>query len=261
MKRVLRSIAIVSLFTALLIPATAFAKGPTVIKTLPYTISVPGNYTLSKSLTYTANLVDAITISASNVTLDMNGFGITGSGMATAAHDGILISGNGVEVRNGYLAGFFDGLSTFGSIGTKALNLKAYENKEFGICVGFDKVGYGGAVLDCKTYVNGDSGIAVCDIGSIIKGNVAYNNGANCGIYVNGQACITGNNSYGNSGVGIYAGPGSTVKNNSSCNNTMYGFYTTGTVLLDGNAATGNNGGGVGANYSVAGATLGTNTP
>ena len=256
MKKILLKIAFVTLFAALLVPATAFAKGPIVIKTLPYTISVPGNYTLAAKLTYTADLVDAITISASNVTLDMNGFGITGPGIATSDYSGITINGNGVEVRNGYITGFYDGFNIFG-IGIKALNLKIYEN-----AYGIDAVGgaHCATVCGCTVYGNPVVGISACGAGNIVTNNVSYNNG-DYGIYAIGQSCITGNSSYGNTGVGIYAGPGSTVKNNSSCNNGTYGIQTAGTVLLDGNAATGNNGGGVGINYSVAGATLGTNTP
>jgi len=257
MKNILRNIALIFLFTALFVPATAFAKGPTVIKTLPYTISVPGNYTLSKSLTYTADLMDAITISASNVTLDLNGFGITGPGKAVSHYGGITITGNSVEVRNGYMTGFLYGLCSYysNSIGIKASNLTTYENY-----TGIYITSPGAEVRDCISYNNSNMGIFIFEDGNIVTGNIAYNN-VNTGIYVSEHSSVVGNNSYGNPGTGMYAGPGCTVKNNSSCGNGNYGIRTTGTVLLDGNAATGNNGGGVGANYSVAGATLGTNTP
>jgi len=245
MKKILIKIALVSLFAALLVPATAFAKGPIVIKTLPYTISVPGNYTLAANLTYTANLVDAITISASNVTLDMNGFGITGP----AAHNGITVTGNGVEVRNGFITGFYYGLHTSG-IGTKALNLMIYDNW---VGMFFNISGYCAMIKGCIISGNYTDGIRSYASG-IITDNVVYNN-VSLGIYAN-QSCVIGNSCYDN-GTGIVAGAGCTVKNNSSCNNTC-GIQTIGTVLLDGNAAYGN----TNANYSLSAETVpGHNTP
>ncbi len=258
MKKALKGIALVSLFVALLIPATAFAGGgPIVIKDLPYTISKPGNYTLTKSLTYTTNRTDAITITSDGVILDLGGFSITGPGMATAAHQGVAIFGNGVEVRNGYISGFYYGLFANNSISPKASNLKIHDNL-FGI--DFESSAFGTEVKDCKVYSNGRTGIYVAAAGGLITNNVTYNNGtdtANYGIYVNSGSCVIGNSSSHNSGTGIYAGDGCTVKSNSACGNTDTGIITFGTVLLDGNASTGNT-----TQYLLSGGTItGTNTP
>jgi len=258
MKNALRGIALVSLFAALLIPATAFAKGgPIVIKDLPYIISKPGNYTLTKSLAYNANRTDAITINADDVILDLNGYSITGPGKATSAHQGIAIFGNGVEVRNGYIAGFFYGLFANNSISPKALNLRVHDNL-FGL--DFESSAYGVEVKGCKVYMNGRTGIYVAAAGGIITNNVTYNNGTETpsyGISVDSGSCVVGNSSYHNTGIGIAAGDGCTVKNNSSYGNTETGIITLGTVLLDGNAATGNT-----PNYNLSVGTVpGTNTP
>ena len=258
MKRILRGIALVSIFAALLIPATAFAgSGPTVIKSLPYTISKPGDYTLAKSLTYNANRTDAITITTDDVILDLGGNCITGPGLATSAHHGISIFGNGVEVRNGYIAGFFYGLFANNSISPKASNLRVHDNL-FGI--DFESSAYGAEVKDCKVYTNGRTGIYVAAAGGIITNNVTYNNGtetSSYGINVNSGSCVIGNSSYHNTGIGVAAGDGCTVKNNSSFGNTETGIITFGTVLLDGNAASGNT-----PNYNLsAGTVSGTNTP
>ncbi len=259
MKKALRSIAFVSLFAALLIPATAFAKGPIAIKNLPYTISVPGNYTLAGNLTYTANLAHAITISANNVTLDMGGYSITGPGAATASFNGVTINGDGVEVRNGYISGFSSGLyADVNSISTKASNLRLHDN-QVGISLALSAIG--AVIKDCMAYTNKSYGILAEAAGSIITNNVAYNNGTvdspAWGIYVYGPSCvIIGNSSYANTGIGIFAGPGCTVKNNSACSNTANGIVTSnGPVLVDGNATYNN------ANIFGAGNTLGTNTP
>jgi len=257
MKRALRSIALVSLFTALLIPATAFAKGPIAIKTLPYTIAVPGSYTLSGNLTYTANSTNAITISANNVTLDMGGYSLTGPGSLASAYNGISISGNGVEVRNGDISGFSIGLYAGNSISLKISNLRLHDNLT-GISMASSA--FGAEIKDCVAYNNENIGIFVMAPGSIILNNISYNNGtdpSNYGIYVYGPSCvIIGNSSQANSGTGIFAGPGCTVKNNSACSNTIYGIHTSvGPVLVDGNSTYNN------ANSFGAGNTLGTNTP
>lgn len=55
------------------------------------TLSVPGSYVLVDNVTMTAN-VSCITITAPDVTLDMNGHTITGTGVGTSA-DGIQSSG------------------------------------------------------------------------------------------------------------------------------------------------------------------------
>jgi hypothetical protein len=56
----------------------------TAITSAPYTISSAGSYYLTTNITVSTG--DAITISASEVTLDLNGFAITGTG---TAHTGI----------------------------------------------------------------------------------------------------------------------------------------------------------------------------
>jgi parallel beta-helix repeat protein len=73
----------------------------TAISALPFTIAQPGNYYLSRSLTM-ASSGDGITITASNVTLDLGGFTVDGGGVG---RDGIATSGpsgqNSVVIRNG----------------------------------------------------------------------------------------------------------------------------------------------------------------
>ena len=68
------------------------------------TITSPGSYRLTSDLDAGIDQ-SAITISVSDVTLDLNGFRILGTG--TAFRDGILLSAaSNVEIRNGTIAGF-----------------------------------------------------------------------------------------------------------------------------------------------------------
>ena len=76
----------------------------TPISSLPFTINTGGSYYLTKSLNIASG--DAITISASGVTVDLNGFEVT-STESSPAHSGILI-GSGlanIRVMNGLIRG------------------------------------------------------------------------------------------------------------------------------------------------------------
>ena len=75
------------------------------ISSLPFTISQSGSYYLSGNLEFTATTGNAITISASNVTLDLMGFTLS----STAGVTGEAIHLNGglrnIAVKNGVIAG------------------------------------------------------------------------------------------------------------------------------------------------------------
>jgi hypothetical protein len=64
-----------SLFFALLAIASfaAASFGQTIINSMPYTITAPGNYVLGSNLIYSSASNAAITIISSNVTLDLGG--------------------------------------------------------------------------------------------------------------------------------------------------------------------------------------------
>jgi hypothetical protein len=80
----------------------------TPISSVPFAISAPGSYYLTKNLNVTSG--DAITITANRVTLDLNGFTIS-STASPAAGTGILLSGGGatgnldITIWNGHISG------------------------------------------------------------------------------------------------------------------------------------------------------------
>ena len=81
----------------------------TKISSVPYTITQPGFYFLTGNLTYNGAL-NAITVSANNVTLDLMGFSLSYTGSASQPN-GIYMSGrSNVEVRNGSVTGFYTGV-------------------------------------------------------------------------------------------------------------------------------------------------------
>jgi hypothetical protein len=76
----------------------------TTITTLPYTITSPGVYMLGANLTNSANAAAAITIQASDVTLDLDGFYLIGNGQNGTA---ILVSDQlNITIKNGGIVGF-----------------------------------------------------------------------------------------------------------------------------------------------------------
>ncbi len=104
------------LFTLALVPVCAFAVDGVVLINqstvmaaggFPYTISQPGSYKLSGNLTAPAN-TRGIVISASNVTLDLNGFTLEGSRTFPLVYPAIesCCGFQGITIRNGTISNF-----------------------------------------------------------------------------------------------------------------------------------------------------------
>jgi parallel beta-helix repeat protein len=176
----------------------------------PYKITQPGSYKLSGNLVVPTG-ADGIDINVSNVTIDLNGFTIsgpvtcTGSGAsiscgADAQASGILAlpSFRGITVRNGCVVGF-----VFGIVLSGADNLveetHADGNAQYGILV------TRGVVRRNSASSNGQAGIFVQF--STVTENIADDNGGR-GVAIGGSdVSIFGNNILvGNPDPGI--GPG-----------------------------------------------------
>ena len=231
----------------------------TEIKSLPYTISSPGFYYITKDLSCSGS--HGITIDANNVTLDLMGFSLIGGG--TGDYNGIYICNTtNIEIRNGTVRNFpMRGIYEFSSAGKghRIINIRAMDNEGAGIFLqsknnlvegctagqnGFDKGGWGiiakeGSTITGNTcYGNKSDGI-VGGFGSTITGNTCYSNVDN-GIYANSGSTVIGNTCYSNTASGIYAAEGSTVIGNTCRSNTGYGIYLILNNLVDQNTATGN---------------------
>ena len=164
----------------------------------PYVISNPGSYRLTGNLTVATESVDAIDVNANNVTIDLNGFSITGP--TPGAGSGIGIHGesaNGITVENGTATGF-------GGVGVKIAsnsivrNVHADSNNN-GIFVGAYSV-----VEGCTTNNAGSTGIQGLGEGDLMSGNTV--NHGNIGInLVANSGLIVGNTVTNNTGVGIDA--------------------------------------------------------
>src|SRR5579871_1593275 len=184
----------------------------------PYKITQPGSYRFSGNLQVTALNTDAIDIQANNVTLDLNGFSITGpvictgSGASLAcnpASSGIGISSTGANcvVRNGAVVGFLSGVDLAGVSGAgQAIVEEILVSNN--ITAGIHAID---AVVRRNVAVRNGTGIEVTS--STVTDNVANRNltGLSVVAGVFGSNALTGN------GRAIF--PGSSIsQNNNACN-------------------------------------------
>ena len=128
---------LVMLIAILATEGISFADGQIDIATVPYVISQPGSYILVKDLTATSNQT-ALSISTSNVTLDLNGHTLYGAGSTTGTTGyGILASSltENINIYNGVIRDFrLDGIHLEGINNQVHLN-RVYANGSTGIYV------------------------------------------------------------------------------------------------------------------------------
>ena len=225
-----RKIFILSLVGALLISFTpawadfyvvAVGGGVgTKITSVPYTITTPGFYFLPQNLTYASATGNAITVDASNVTIDLMGLCITGPGKESGVNRGIDILANraNIEIRNGSLQSFGEhsihALSSANNV--RVMGMRVSDNKNSGIRLNSNN----NVVINCTAYDNDSSGIYV-SYGSLVKGCQARNNGV--GITTNYGSMVVGNVCQDNS-TGIWVEYGSSVLDNTVYSNSNRGI-------------------------------------
>ena len=112
------------LLLAPMLPLFAMSGFAITIESLPYTIKKSGTYTLDGNLSFSGTgVAKAITVTASNVVLDLNGYTLIGT-------NGFAIYGSGVNsvtVKNGTINGFFAGIE-FGSGSQELLQNRTVSN-------------------------------------------------------------------------------------------------------------------------------------
>lgn len=139
----------------------------------PVILNDSGSYRLTSNLTAALNN-DGIVVNANDVTIDLNGFTITGGGGLIA--DGISIPGfKNVEIRNGTIRGFTRN-GIFTNINTqyiRVIGVTAIGN----VFSGIDLQGQGNIIDGC-TVLNNASGMRVFEgslvINSVARGNTSF---------------------------------------------------------------------------------------
>jgi hypothetical protein len=227
-------------------PGQACCCPGTPITSAPYTISQSGSYYLSNNISVSSG--NAITISANNVTLDLNGFTISSTAASATGAAILLDAVTNVAIYNGHISsgvtnsyagvfgggGFVEGIYYTGATyNVRVKGVSVAGVMFYGIYLGFD---YSTVVESCAVAVAGFDGITA--------GSVSDSTAVNCGdhgIYADtahnckgygvgsgdGLYAIAANNCYGNSagnGDGLYA---TTANNCYGYSSGGYGLYAT----------------------------------
>jgi hypothetical protein len=196
----------------------------TAITNLPFTISAPGSYFLATNLSSSAN---GIIISASSVTLDLNGFELAGAAGSTI---GVNVSGSrtNICVRNGTVRGWNgDGLNLSNAIAVIVNDLRVSRNAGNGMVLGT-----AASINTCVSVYNAVEGIVTGDAANI-RGCVVYHN--NVGI-LGGNGCqVRDTVTFSNFNYGIYLGVNGTVVDCTSSRDS--GIFTGSGSLVSGCAS------------------------
>jgi hypothetical protein len=202
----------------------------------PVTLTTAGSYRLTSNLTVPDENTGGILVSASSISIDLNGFEIVRSGCegviaanctpTTGSGWGVAFGSpyvRGVSVKNGSITG----MGSYGiELGNQSevTNLRVRWNRLGGIQVNSSSTVTGNSVM-----ANGGRGISA-NWGSTVSGNSAFQNGSD-GIKGGDGTTIEGNASYSNGDTtdattddGIECGSGCIVRGNSVRSNRGYGL-------------------------------------
>lgn len=232
----------------------------------PYSITNAGSYRLTSNLSVSGSH-DGIDVLASGVTIDLNGFSISGPGVGTST-DGIATGGavfTGLTVKNGTITSFTRGLNLATGPGATVSNIHV-NGDGWGILVGSNS-----SIENSVATNNADNGLDCSGSNCAISDSTANSN-LNIGIYCEGGGCaITHNTAIGNSNVGIdcssgcaisgnvangdnsgiLSGGASLVIQNTMANNTIWGFTGASTDGYGENVMNGNGGANVSGGKSM----------
>ncbi|ACM19501.1 hypothetical protein Geob_1141 [Geotalea daltonii FRC-32] len=211
----------------LLLPLQGFAA--TQISVLPFTISQPGSYVVSQNLTSSG---DGISVQASNVAIDLNGFTLSGSGSGNGV---VVTSGSNIQISNGTITGFTSGVEVSEwNNNVRVASVNAIGNSLWGIHL----FGTNNQVKGCTVTGSSYIGIRVGS-GSRVEDNNLFNNGHGI-IATDGNTTIAGNTVTSSLYNGITNGVACLVKNNTVTYSASYGIATNAGSLYDGNVTYGN---------------------
>lgn len=190
-----------------------------------FKITQSGSYYLTGNITGVSGK-SGIEISASRVTIDLNGFSVIGvAGSLSGITTDNFSTRNNIIVRNGVV-------SSWGGDGVHlaTLNPASYIIEDLTV-IGNDDNGIfanAAVIRNCHIALNTNDGITAA---STVIGCVARDNGRQ-GIQVANGGTITDCSAFENGTYGFYAGNGSTVTDSSACNNIGTGIIVFGDGLV-----------------------------
>jgi hypothetical protein len=181
----------------------------------PVTIAASGSYYLTGNVTADYG----ITITAGDVTIDLNGFTLAGTGGGSGIQASSL---RNITIRNGTVRDWgTSGIELTATANVLIEQVVASDNAQHGILSGFQSI-----VSDCRALDNGGAGIVVA-AHSVVRNSIAIGNGGSTGdpgILASSQCVLESCIADANSGVGISAGDKSLVSDCAADANTLNGI-------------------------------------
>ena len=206
----------------------------TPISSAPYTITASGSYYLTQDITAGPG-TNGIVILASDVSIDLNGYGVIGGGGLrgiTGAFGGGQYTN--IQIRNGYVKDWTQrGVDLGTTVGCRIEYITAKENTAAAFLTGVSSV-----ISHCMAFNNGTHGIQPGE-GSVIVHSTARANGGR-GILTSSRTLVSQCAAYGNGESGIFLGSDSAALDSSSHSNTGNGIEGSSHALISRCAATSN---------------------
>ena len=210
----------------------------TAITNIPYMITQPGGYYLTGNLTMVLSLTNAIIVNSSGVTLDLNGFSLSGLGSGESGAISVLGGATDTTIRNGYITGW-GRYTVYLPSGCTLENLRFRYNGNVSGIKWTLIAGERSLIRGCVLEYNNGAGISAGD-GSTLSQCTANRN-VSTGIAVDEGSTLTGCAATENGGHGISAGTGSSLDGCTATSNTSYGISASYGSTLTGCAARQNN--------------------
>lgn len=172
----------------------ALSRAATIITSVPYIITVPGEYEFVTDVT--ANGTDGIEIRASNVTLDLKGHTLRQAGTGKSATG--TLGANNIVIKNGTIIGFDQGVILTGQQNV-AENLHLVHNS-----IGVQFTGDNGFIQGCLIVGQGGAGVGIVILSGsgvqMINNQISETEN---GIWVPNGACAIIHNYVANSKTGL----------------------------------------------------------
>lgn len=200
-----------------------------------FVITQPGSYYLTGNVTGEVGK-HGILIGSDGVTIDLNGFTLTGVPGAFSGVGHSVSSYRNVTVRNGTATGWANGVAITGA-GNRVEGVRASENVGNGILLSTN-----GIIESCTASDNGTNGISVGN-GCVVRGCTSYLNDST-GIASTGSVTVADCSAY-NNATGFNIGLGSTVIGCSARDNTADGFVVSSASVVSNCSAYSNTGDGI----------------
>lgn len=200
-----------------------------------FVITQPGSYYLTGNVTGEVGK-HGILIGSDGVTVDLNGFTLTGVPGAFSGVGHSVSSYRNVTVRNGTATGWANGVAITGA-GNRVEGVRASENVGNGILLSTN-----GIIESCTASDNGTNGISVGN-GCVVRGCTSYLNDGT-GVAGSGSTAVSDCNAYSNA-TGFNLGLGSTIIGCSARDNTADGFVVSSASVVSNCSAYSNTGDGI----------------